>query len=183
MTPAEHRQRLFKKSKPDINSEITEKDLGWMYIAAQKYGVEKTYEQFIESAIGHMHGYIVHIIHDEATLDGAKGVLPVGVFLSTYDSSWKIMPHVEWYPWASTRNKLRGTVAWLQKHRHSKEIGIIVFDTKHKSWFEGLTKYIPNLRISGVVRNGFADSDMFIFALRGRKKTFKQIKEMAEVQA
>lgn len=73
---------------------------------------------------------------------GERGLMPVGFVLTTRDIEQPhvLYPHVEWFPWASMRNRLEAAVSFIQGMR--KEFLLIVRARERDApFFEHLTRY------------------------------------------
>src|SRR5512139_1223519 len=67
--------------------------------------------------------------------DTKSGFMPVGIALGNWGPSFMIMSWMEWFPWASKRNVLEGTVAIVNRLR--KQFPMICFATdEHKRLYE-----------------------------------------------
>ncbi len=166
----EERERLFKNSKPFVRL-IEEKDFRWLWASYKENGGEATQDEFLEIATNYLSYFDeAFVIEDDnkAFKDG-RGV--VCVVLCFFKDGWRLEPHIEWFSWATKKNRLRGVVSFLMFTRYSKNIGITLVhcEEKLKSFFKKIRKYVPiygGYRIPG----GRPDGEDNIFYVRGRKK-------------
>lgn len=70
-----------------------------------------------------------------------EGIRPVGLVLAyAMLDGRRIEPHIDWFPWATPRNKLEGMAAYLRDV--SKQYKILVYvKTDETLMWERLTKY------------------------------------------
>lgn len=162
------RDRLFRHSKPTIRPGVYA-DIRWMWAAAKRAGFEGEAPEFTEQIEPLLAQADRLYMLEDRNGEFAKGAGPVGMVLANYDG-WALVPHVEWFPWATSRNRLRCTVGFLQSMRYTQGIGVIkVFsDAEHADWFKRLKRYLP-ISLGGKVPFGRADGEEFIFYIRGRK--------------
>ena len=165
----QRRERLFKEGKPLIRPCIYS-DIRWMWVAAKRAGNDMTPEEFSNKAEPILAQADKIFILEDRNSEFQSGQGPVGVVLANYDG-WSLCPHVEWFPWAATRNKLRCTVGFLQAMRYSNDIGSLkVYSTaEYHQWFKKLKRYVA-ISYAGKVPHGRFDGDEHIFYLRGRKQ-------------
>src|SRR5690606_21429257 len=139
MTPKQRREKLFKGTKPRVRK-IQEDDWKWLY-GAYRYPEppkdEEDFHQFqchaAEVLAGYDDAYIIEDRHKK--FRGNYG--PIGLTPVMYNG-WTLEPHVQWFPWATTLNRVRGTVAFLMFARYSNEIGVTVVKSleEHKNFFK-----------------------------------------------
>ena len=68
------------------------------------------------------HGFIIEA-------PGDKGLQPVGIVLGTeFGKSRCLEPHVDWFPWATPRNKMEGAAAFLRQVKHRFKIFLFIDD-------------------------------------------------------
>jgi len=104
--------------------------------------MDRTFSQYNE----------ILIIEDNNSRFGAE-FGPIGLVAAQWNGHL-YEPHVEWFPWATSRNILRGAVAFFQKFRYRK-IGVIVVHSLSDSvrFYKRLKKYVP-LFFVGKIPNG-----------------------------
>jgi len=163
------RERLFAKGRPKIRDYEPE-DIKWLWAVARWSGGDVDPSVFSEAVEQTLNGADRHYILEDNNSEFESGHGPVGLVLATFDT-WSLAPHVEWFPWASTRNKLRCTVGFFQKERYSRGTGCIKVYTigdVQKEWFKGLRRYVPIYYV-GKIPNGRSNGDEHTFYLRGRE--------------
>ena len=79
-------------------------------------------------------------------------------------------PHAYWFPWATDRNRLACSVAFLQQKRYSTEIGTILIrcGQDHAEWFRKLSGYVPLFK-AGRIPGGRPGGDEILYYLRGKR--------------
>jgi len=179
MNPSEKRNRLFKSGKPLIrpleiyNGEGYSKDIGILWTAYKRkpfeiLGEGLSQEAFAESIESLSQKADLMVIDDDNKGYQDKG--PV-VFLSLFSNGWKSQPQVEFFPWATIKNKLRTSVTFLHWIRYSKEIGVIEIRglKEDKSLLEKCKDY-GVLFYSGKVIGGHPKGNEYIYSVKGRKR-------------
>lgn len=177
MKPKEKRDRLFKSGRPLIRPLVVRegagysKDVGILWVAHQHnpfYGFEKDKETFLDQLETFSDRVSFYMIEDKNTEFKEQG--PIG-FLYVYNNDWEIEPHVIYFPWATTRNKLKGLVAFLQMVRYSRAIGVCVIHARRdfvplldKAKEYGVVHYV------GRILNGYGEGDKFIYSVKGKKR-------------
>ena len=163
------RDRLFGDKRAVIRGYQAE-DVRWLWVAARRAREDISQEEFhaaVSSILNQSNKlWIIEDVHSEFK----EGHGPVGLIMATFDD-WALSPHVEWFPWATIRNKLKGTVGFIQIMRYRKDVGIIkIFAAGevNKKWFKWLRRYLP-IAYAGAIPNGRAGEDEHIFYIRGRK--------------
>lgn len=99
-----------------------------------------------------------------------SGFGPVGV-VAAISNGYLYQPHVEWFHWATPRNKLRSAVMFFQKFRYRK-LGVIrVHALKDaEPFFKRLKDYVPLYfagKIPGGDELGRGDDHIFFMKCRG----------------
>lgn len=75
------------------------------------------------------------VFHDGKLFERA----PIGIVVEIHIGR-RIEPHVEWLPWASSRNKLEGALKYLNVRR--KQAPVIIWSSERDApFFERLTSY------------------------------------------
>lgn len=108
----------------------------------------------------------------------ASGFGPVGL-LAGKTNGYMYEPHIEWFPWASPRNKFRATVMFLQKYRY-RDIGIIVVHALEEAapFFRRLKEYVPLFYVGKIpCGDELGRGDDYIFYLRCAKSYEQHIQE------
>jgi hypothetical protein len=176
MTPKEKRDRLFKSSRPVLrpfqvyDGDKYHKDMGILWVAHKAqpfYSVSASNQDQFAREIENISASNELLISDDYNVEYG-GIGPVGII--GYVHGWKIEPHVEFFKWATPRNILRTTVAFLQMVRHSRRIGACVVHSlgESKNLFDHVCEY-GVLRYVGRVLNGDPRGDEFMYSITGRK--------------
>lgn len=162
------REQLFKSGKPVIRPAVYD-DIRWIWAAVKRAGYDGTSEKFTMQMEPLLAEADRLFVLEDRNREFSKGSGPVGIVLSNYDG-WALVPHVEWFPWASHRNILRCTVGFLQAMRYTQGIGIIkVFAEGHTAeWFKRLKRYVA-ISLGGRIPHGRSTGEECIFYLRGRE--------------
>lgn len=179
----EKRDRLFKKGRPFIrelkilDGEKYHKDLGILWVAHTKSpftwlpdGLEQS--DFAASIQEIYQGEDLLIAEDDnRQFKNKKG--PVALF-SLKTNGWKYEPHVQFMPWATKKNILRTTVAFLQFVRYSKKVGCIVVYSMENSLplFDKCCDY-GVLHKVGLIPNGDPRGDEWLYTIRGKRDVAK----------
>ena len=113
----------------------------------------------------------VLIVEDDNEKFGAKRG-PVCV-VGAKTNGYLYEPHVEWFPWATSKNRLRSSVAFFQKFRY-RALGVIRVHAlaDAEKFFRHLKKYVPLFpvgRIPGGDELGRGDDYIFYMKCRGAK--------------
>ena len=98
-------------------------------------------DQFADLIIGYLSAFdSVFIVEDKNGSFDGRG--PVAAVLVVTDGG-VIRPSVEFFKWASKRNRLRSVVAFLQWVRYSKDVGVCVFGStvSSKNLFDRMREY------------------------------------------
>ncbi len=177
MTPREKRERLFRTSRPYFREfELYDgsdyhKDLKILWVAhknAPFYGIDKDLNeyQFIEYI--KLNTAEIVIVEDDNKQYADQG--PIGV-VTILNNGWKIEPHVEFFPWATPRNKLRSVVGFMQWARSSRKIGCVMAYSLNESkpLFDRACTY-GVLHYVGKISNGDPRGDEYLFSVKGKKR-------------
>lgn len=154
----EQRDKLYREGKPTIR-EYNPQDIKWLWAAVCRAGTSMPRENFIQ-IINHTlaKADMLWVIEDRNS-EFQTGFGPVCLVLATHDGS-TLEPNVEWFPWATPRNKLRCTVGFLQHARYMKGTVIIRILTTYD--LQKLKHYIP------IGYAGKIPSSVNIYYLRGK---------------
>ncbi len=173
--PSLLRKRLFLRSKPTIRK-MTAEDIAWLW-AAYKMGSfsqynlpemnESDFKKFVVMKVVPAF-HEVDIIEDHNRAFSVKKG-PVALVTTGFDG-WRLEPHVDWFKWATPKNVLRGTVAYLQKSRWRKDVGVVVVRSldETKNVFDHASKYGVTHR-RGRIPHGDVRGDEYIFSMNGNK--------------
>lgn len=164
-------------------------DMGLLWASYKRGGfpaLPKTFDEhiFTDVILNHAKDYdSLWIIEDDSKVfkSGRGPVAFVGVKLR--DGGWAMEPHVEWFAWASPRAILRGSVAFFQMVRYSKDVGVCVVRSlkKHANLFYRLKDY-GVLFYCGKIPKGDFRGDEYIFSVNG-KKNGHEVAKMIEIEA
>lgn len=180
MTPKDKRDRLFKSGRPLIRPfQIFEgnkygHELGILWVAYQKnpfYWLEKNLSQTdFAKSIEEISSREDLLIWEDSNKNFKSGKGMVGV-CSLSTNGWKYEPHVQFMPWATKRNKLRTTVAFLQYIRYSKKVGACVVYSLEDSipLFDKCCEYGVLHRVGKIV-NGDPRGDEYMYSVSGKRK-------------
>lgn len=180
MSTKEKRDRLFKGGRPNIrplqifDGDRYHKDIGILWVSYSKgkffvdipSGLDNA--GFIDALDVIMKNRELLMIDD--TNEQYSGVGPIAV-VSVGGDGWKIEPHVVFFPWATTRNKLRGTVSFFQMARYKKIGCCMVYSlAESRPLFDKVQKY-GVLNYVGRIPNGDSRGrgDEYLFTIRGTK--------------
>jgi hypothetical protein len=138
MTPKERRDRLFRKSRPRarklviMDGDKYSRDIGilWSAYKAGSFTIEAglSQEDFmveIEKTLG---GFKEVWVIDDDTKVFSSGRGPVGM-IGANASGLIIEPRFVFFKWATCRNVLKATVAFLQMIKRSVDTGIVLVRT------------------------------------------------------
>jgi len=178
MTPKQRRDSLFRHSRPEVRDFVLldgdqyHKDVKLLWVAHSispfhEVPPDISQEEFakmIENA--DRTGNLFIIEDDNKQYDGV-GPIAMGYFIH---DDWKYEPHINFFPWATKRNILRGAVAGLQLYRYKRSVGCIqVYALEQaKNLFDHVCKY-GVLHYVGKVKSGDKRGDQYIYSVRGKK--------------
>lgn len=179
MTPLEKRERLFKRGRPFIRELVIydgdryHKDLGILWAAHQKqpfYMIPEnvSQQQFALEVVELSKRAELFMAEDDNY--GYQGRGPIGLVMSQSDG-WRVEPHVEFFPWATKRNMLSATVAFIQYLRYSRKVGVCIIRSLEDSvsLFRKCETY-GVLHYVGKVHGGDPRGDEYLFSVKGKKK-------------
>jgi hypothetical protein len=180
--PAERRKRLFKKSRPYIRPVVLMEgdqygfDMGVLW-AAYKAGSfplvenrDMTADEFARYIIAHALTLSEMVIAEDDCKGFESGRGPVAV-IGIRSDGWAVEPHVDFFAWATPRTILRVVVAFMQKMRYSKEVGVCVVrslpDTNNL--FRHVHRDYGVLHPVGMVAKGSPRGDVYLYSAWGAK--------------
>ena len=136
---------------------MTESDFRWLWAAYRKGGFETLPEnmdidEFTAAAFDHLNRFTEQFVVETDR--------PVGLILTLTDG-YRFEPHAIWFPWASRRNILEGTLKFLSQERRDR-LGIIYMAMEFKRFLEQLARYGVIRRV-GTVRNFFKPGEDALF--------------------
>ena len=177
LKPREKRERLFKNGRPVFRTmEIMEgneyhRDMAICWVAHSKepfYSIAATDQSGFARELINLSTQSEFMMAEDINEYYESGQGPVAVIGAASDG-WKVEPHVEFFPWATTRNKLRVTVAFFQMVRYRK-IGACVVNSLEdsKPLFDKTASY-GVIHFVGKVPNGDPRGDVYLYSIRGKK--------------
>lgn len=166
------RERLFRTGKPVVRPAIYS-DIRWLWAAAKRNGFDGTAEEFTAQTEPLLAQADRLFMLEDLNREYSKGSGPVGLVLANYDG-WALVPHVEWFPWATPRNILRCSVGFLQAMRYTQDVGVIKIFAEGRTakWFKRLKRYVA-ISVGGRIPYGRDTGEECIFYLRGRKQNVR----------
>lgn len=178
MKPKERRDRLFKTSRPNIREMSLVDQQGYTHDMNILWGAHKmgsfdmpeaSQEDFAEVMTKTMSTFDRKWIIEDKNAQFKEGYGPVGMMYADFNG-WSLEPHFEPFSWASTRNRLRSMVSFLQMMRYDKSVGIVnVHSLKDgKGFFNHVSKY-GVLKYATKIPDGDIKGDRYIYYIRGRK--------------
>jgi len=178
MKPKERRDRLFKASRPNIREMSLVDQQGYTRDMAILWGAykqgsfnipETSQEGFADVMTKTMEGFSRKWIVEDKNSQFKDGYGPVGLMYATYNG-WELQPHFEPFSWASTRNRLRSMVSFLQMMRYDKSVGIVnIHSLKDgRNFYNHVQKY-GVLKYAAKIPDGDERGDKYIYYIRGRK--------------
>jgi hypothetical protein len=168
------RSRIFRKSRPFIRPLDIEKD-AWVLWAAYDLGSfpslpkEMKKDEFFSclASFAGKRDSILMVEDDHRRFRDKRG--PVAM-ISVDNYGWRIEPQIDFFFWASKRNRLRAAASFLQMTRHSREVGVCVVRVNDRDslFCEHLRGY-DLLFPCGKIPYGSPDGDESLFYLKGKK--------------
>lgn len=149
--------------KRDIRFKVLEEeDLKWLW-AAYKRGAFKWLPSDMDGQVFKDRALKLLATVSEAFVAYAPGHLddqPVGLISLAIDQHDNYEVHVEWFPWATARNKIEVTAKFLREVGRYKNL-VVYSEVKNKRFFERMMDY-GILRRVGHVSNFFRGGDQAI---------------------
>lgn len=182
MKPAERRKRLFKKSRPHLRPAVLMDgdqygfDMGilWAAYRAGSFPLSEnrdmTSDEFARYIISHALAVNEMIIAEDDCPGFSSGRGPVAV-IGVRTDGWAIEPHVDFFAWAKPRTILRVVVAFMQKVRYSKDVGVCVVKSLNetKNLFHHAGRDYGVLRPAGMISGGSPRGDVYLYSARGAR--------------
>ena len=179
----EKRDRLFKKGRPFVrelqlfDGEKFHNDLAILWVAHTKapftWLPDGLAQADFAAAIQEIYqGEDLLIAEDDnRQFKNKKGAVAL---FSLKTNGWKYEPHVQFMPWATKKNILKATVAFLQYVRYSKKVGCIVVYSLENSLplFDKCCEYGVLHRV-GPIPNGDPRGDEWLYTIRGKRDGVK----------
>lgn len=92
-----------------------------------------------------------------------KDKTPMGIVLSVLTPPRKMEPHVEWFPWATRRNKLECAIKFLNEMR-KRDILLLIWSKKEATpFFTHIAKYGILHRVGKVINYNGKKEDAMLF--------------------
>jgi hypothetical protein len=169
----ERRERLFRKSRPAIrrleilDGEAYSQDMSVLW-AAYKAGsftipAGLSQEKFVEAIEQGLEGYAQSWIIDDKSKSFAAGHGQIAL-VGTNTTGMIVEVKPLFFKWASKKNILRASVAFLNMLRHSKKTGIVLVRTqKEKMTLPDHLKQYDLLYFLGQ-----SDESEYLYTVRGR---------------
>lgn len=138
---------------------MTPADLQWLFAAYKKDGFgpmfapDMTAAEFRDEATAFLqrqqHSWLI-------VAPSTRGPIPVALVFGSSEGH-RLFPHAIWFPWATARNRLEGTVAYLHE---ATEQGMLVIIPSGKTFLPFFTKLMRYgiLKRVGVIPGWFADN-------------------------
>lgn len=142
-------------------------DLKWV-MASRAYAGEDV-DEFMAEFERHVASYQEMVILEDYNGKFGDGYGPVGM-VGAITNGYLYEPHVDWFSWATPKNKIRTAVMFFQKNRW-RGIGVIRVHALQAAtaFYRRLAKYVP-LYYVGKIPGGDAlgRGDDFIFYMKCR---------------
>lgn len=177
MTPKEKRDLLFKGGRPVFRSLETmdgdqyHKDIAICWLAHKKtpfYSISSDDQDGFASELVNLANNCEVLVAEDRNTHYSSGSGPTGVVWIISDG-WKVEPHCVFFPWATTRNKLRAVVAFLQMARYRKIGACVIYALEDsKALFDTVVKY-GVLRHVGKIPGGDPRGDEYMYSVRGKR--------------
>lgn len=173
MTPKEKLRKLFLKSRPDVrplkimDGEKYSKDAGilWAAYKAGSFTIEPnmTQEQFMMAIDATIKGFATVWIIDDDTKAYSSGRGPVGL-VGSNSAGLIVEPRFTFFKWATCRNVLKATVAFLHKTRRAVNTGIVLIRIDGEK--RGIAEHMKKYGLLFFV--GKSDQNEYLYSGRGR---------------
>lgn len=169
MNPKERRKRLFGEQHPIVRK-IQLNDLRWLYGAHKLSGGELTQEEFSEFFARESSCYEEIFVIDDFNAKYKNKWGAIGIMPCKYDG-WRLEPVADWFPWATPKNILRSSVAFLLYCRYSKDIGVTLIHSpdNNKEFFKKIKQYVSLYPLKPIP-GGMPEGNDNMFYIRGKKK-------------
>lgn len=173
LTPKVLRERLFKRSRPQarrleiLDGESYSKDLGVLWAAYKagsfKFPEDLTQEDFVVQIEEVMKSYQHSWVIDDENKAFSSGRGPVAL-VGANTIGLIVEPRIMFFRWASKRNVLRASIAYLNMIRHSKKTGIVLVRTEKNRMV--LPDHLKRYDMLYFI--GKADDNEYLYSIRGR---------------
>ena len=177
MTPKERRDRLLKvrpfiRELKLIEGDRYSEDLGILWVGYKKKSYEwlppeLTQDDFAKEIERISKTEELLVVEDKTRkFKSGQGIIAL---VSLVGNDWKFEPHVQFMPWATSRNILRSTVAFFQYIRYSKRVGVCVVYTLESKLFDKVCLYGVLHKVGKIV-NGDPRGDEILYTVSGKRK-------------
>lgn len=144
-------------------------DMKWLK-AAKKFAGEEIEDTFDEYMIRTFAQYQEVMMLEDRNAKFSAGFGPVGI-VAALTNGHLYQPHVEWFPWATARNKLRSAVMFFQKSRY-RDLAIVRVHALDGAapFYRRMKQYVPlyfAAKIPGGDEFGRGDDHIFYMKCRG----------------
>jgi len=180
MKAKEARDRLFKRSKPNIRpiNVFSEdgnfgKDMGVLWAAYLKGSFKNkdnlSQEEFTDEVLSYLSKFQFAWLVEDENYHFPSGYGPIGLVVGKFDG-WALEPHWMPFSWATARNKLRTAVAFFQMAKYEKGVGVlnIYSGEENVDFFHRLKKDYGVVYYIGKFPRGDFGEDRYIFYSRGK---------------
>ena len=191
MKPKIRRAKLFRDGHTLIRTYV-EEDFNWLCVAYEKESGQPPCDSWMDNLTESLRHYDLFWMIEDNNPQFKKGDGPVGFVYAKYND-WKLEPHVQWFKWATFKNKLRGTVDFFMSVRKDRFIGCIEVrcSEEDEKWFRKLSRtWIPMFPVGGKERNfvpaGRPDGREWVWYMRGKAgygRNRQPVQEQSEVNA
>lgn len=142
--------------KPRVRR-VVDSDMRWLWAAYRKgMWPELFHKGLTQNAFVEKMTEVIGSVQYEWIIDakGVDGTRPVGLILADSRAAGRaIEPHVDWFPWATSRNCMEGSAAFL-KHIGKRHKIFIYSDEPSIPFWERMIRY-------GILRRGCKIVDYF----------------------
>ena len=178
------RERLLKRDEPRVRP-LEAKD-SWVLYAAYDLGSFPAMPKGLKpaelwahiSAWSQRHSSVLVIEANHKFFREKRG--PVAMV--TIDNfGWQIEPQVDFFFWATKRQRLAATIGFLQMIRYAKEVGVCVVKVPDSgvTMCDHVMKRYDLLRFEGKLPNAREEGTEFHYYLKGRRERKQELKEAA----
>lgn len=176
----EKRDKFFKKERPTIRllglkeGNAYHTDLGILWTAHKKtpfVWMDKNLNQInFATRIEEISQGESLMIAEDFNKNFKSGKGPVCLISVQTKDNWKYEPHAQFFPWATTRNKLRVAISFFQWIRYQRSVGACVVYALSDSinLFDKCCEYGVLHRVGKIV-NGDSRGDEVLYSIRGKK--------------
>jgi len=178
----ERRERLYRYTHPFIRPFDLAKD-AWVMWAAydlnsfpsipknehlSKEDRRSEFFRILQAFAAHKSSALI-VEQDHKYFRDRRGPVAV-IWLDNY--GWRIEPQVDFFFWASKRNRLAAVVSFLQMVRYSRDVGVCVVRTERKgvNFCDHVMEDYDLLRPYGQIPNAGPHGKDYLYGVIGRRK-------------